>query len=87
MTSKTTNKFSPEVRERAVRMVGEHRVDYGSEWAALGCHNQRHWRDAARAPLAIIDGIISCTDIIGHHPLTFPSILAVALAAGASMRP
>ena len=31
--SKTTNKFSPEVRERAVRMVDEHRADYGSEWA------------------------------------------------------
>lgn len=35
MTSKTTNKFSPEVRERAVRMVDEHRADYGSEWAAM----------------------------------------------------
>ena len=33
--SQTTNKFSPEVRERAVRMVGEHRADYGSEWAAM----------------------------------------------------
>ena len=33
--SKTRNKFSPEVRERAVRMVGEHRADYGSEWAAM----------------------------------------------------
>ena len=33
--SKTTNKFSPEVRERAVRMVDEHRSDYGSEWAAM----------------------------------------------------
>ena len=33
--SKTTNKFSPEVRERAVRMVDEHRADYGSEWAAM----------------------------------------------------
>lgn len=33
--SKTTNKFSPEVRERAVRMVGEHRADYGSEWEAM----------------------------------------------------
>ena len=31
----TRNKFSPEVRERAVRMVGEHRTDYGSEWAAM----------------------------------------------------
>ena len=29
------SKFSPEVRERAVRMVGEHRADYGSEWEAM----------------------------------------------------
>jgi transposase len=33
--SKTTNKFSPEVRERAVRMVDEHRAEYDSEWAAI----------------------------------------------------
>jgi transposase len=33
--SKTSNRFSPEVRDRAVRMVGEHRADYVSEWAAL----------------------------------------------------
>lgn len=34
MMSKTTNKFSPEVRERAVRMVREHRDEYPSRWAA-----------------------------------------------------
>ena len=28
-------KFSPEVRERAVRMVQEHREDYPSLWAAV----------------------------------------------------
>ena len=28
-------KFSPEVRERAVRMVQEHRSDYTSLWAAI----------------------------------------------------
>ena len=33
--SKTANKFSPAARERAVGMVGEHRADYGSEWAAM----------------------------------------------------
>jgi len=32
---KTSNRFPPEVRDRAVRMVGEHRPDYASEWAAL----------------------------------------------------
>ena len=31
----TRNRFSPEVRDRAVRMVGEHRADYGSEWEAM----------------------------------------------------
>jgi transposase len=28
-------KFSPEVRERAVRMVAEHRQEYPSQWAAV----------------------------------------------------
>ena len=30
------NKYSAEVRERAVRMLLEHRQEYPSEWAALG---------------------------------------------------
>ncbi len=30
-----TSKFSPEVKERAVRMVLEHRQDYPSIWAAV----------------------------------------------------
>ncbi|MCY1707776.1 IS3 family transposase [Pannonibacter sp. SL95] len=33
--SATRNKFSGEFRDRAVRMVAEHRGDYPSEWAAL----------------------------------------------------
>ena len=36
MTTKaTTNKFSPEVRERSVRMVLEHVGEYPSRWAAV----------------------------------------------------
>lgn len=52
MTSKTTNKFSSEVRARAVRMVQEHGGEYPSRWAAvvsvagkIGCsaHTPNEW--------------------------------------------
>lgn len=35
MTRKTTNKFYPEVRARAVRMVAEKEVEHLSCWAAV----------------------------------------------------
>ena len=50
--SKTTNKFSVEVRTRAVRMVQEHGGEYPSRWAAavsvsnkIGCsaHTLNDW--------------------------------------------
>jgi transposase len=61
---KKSNKFSPEVRERAVRMVQEHQGEYPSLWAAvesiapkIGCVPQtlltwvqRHEVDAGTRP-------------------------------------
>jgi transposase len=32
---KTSTKYSPEVRERGVRMVREHQGDHASQWAAI----------------------------------------------------
>ena len=57
-------RYSPEVRERAVRMVREHGAEYASQWAAinslaakLGCTSEtlRRWvrqaeRDAGTRP-------------------------------------
>lgn len=31
----TSNRYSPEVRERAIRMVFEHEHDYPSQWATI----------------------------------------------------
>lgn len=35
MTSKRTNRYPPELRERAVRMLQEQRSEYRSEYAAI----------------------------------------------------
>jgi transposase-like protein len=64
MTNETSKSYSPEVRERAVRMVTEHRGEYASEWKAInsiapkvGCTAEtlRNWirqseRDAGLRP-------------------------------------
>ena len=64
MASKMSNRFSPEVRDRAVRMVLDHAAAYPSRWQAvvsiaakIGCTGQtlNEWvkqaeRDSGRQP-------------------------------------
>lgn len=54
---KTSNRFSPEVRERAVRLVLEHQGDCASQWAAMasiasktGCRGETRGGPAPENP-------------------------------------
>ena len=54
--SATRNKFSPEFRDRAVRMVDEHRGDYPSEWAAMtSIAIIRDYQDIFRSDVLVIN--------------------------------
>jgi len=63
-----SNKFSPEVRERAVRMVQEHRSEYPSLWATIesiapkiGCVPQtlNEWVRKYEVDSGLRDGVTS----------------------------
>ena len=63
-----SNKYSPEVRERAVRMVQDHRPDYPSHWAAIesiapkiGCAPQtlHEWVRKHQVDTGMRDGVTS----------------------------
>ena len=65
MTKKTSTRYSPEVRARAVRMVVEHQGDHDSQWSAIvsiaskiGCTGEtlRKWVRQAERDQGLRDG-------------------------------
>ncbi len=68
MNKPKLNKYSPEVRERAVRLVQEHRGGYPSLWAAvesiapkIGCapHTLLEWVRKHETDTGLRDGLTS----------------------------
>ena len=68
MNKKSTPKYSPEVKERAVRLVQEHREEYASLWSAIesiapkiGCssHTLLEWVRKHEIDTGLRDGITS----------------------------
>ena len=64
--NKRSNRFSPEVRERAVRMVQEHNAEYPSLWAAaqsiapkIGCTTETllEWLKRAQIDAGLRPGV------------------------------
>ena len=45
-----STRYSPEVRERAVRMVFEHQGEYESQWSAIGCSAETLRKSSGRPP-------------------------------------
>jgi len=65
MTKKTSTRYSPEVRARAVRMVLDHQGDYASQWSAIisiaskiGCTGEtlRRWVRQVERDRGLRDG-------------------------------
>lgn len=76
MTSKTTNNFSAEVRERAIRLMLEHAADYPSRWMACQSNSAK----IGRSTHALLDWV-KRAEVDSGKRAAVPSDLAEELKA------
>ena len=78
MTSKARNKFSPEVRARAVRMVLDHEKNYPSLWAAMSSISAKiGWAMMAMLVLVPISSVIG--DRLGYYLIPIQTMIFTRL--------
>jgi transposase len=79
------SKFSPEVRERAVRMVREHRGEYSSQWSAvqsiagkIGCTSKTllAWVKRDDVDSGEHNGVTSAVSVLRHWSVRLRSCAA-----------
>jgi transposase len=73
---RTANKFSPEVRTRAVRMVLEHGVEFPSRWAAVVSVSQKIGCSART-----LNDWVKKVEVVGGRRAGVPSDVAEKLKA------
>jgi hypothetical protein len=84
--SKTSNRFSPEVRAQAVRLVFDHEKEYRSRWAAVSSIAAKIGCTAHRRTLIVPEGHAVDADLIEVGTFTRREVDQVVVAYSFDLR-